>query len=259
MDVRYFVNGRLVSKSEQDATKTMKPQEKLKEQVEVMVQSQPLAVISVGNCPQCEELAALLAARGVPASVFIKWDRQSAEYASLKASLARHAGEVFSFPQVFMKGAYQGGFKEVVDKLDQGVYDELFEREFDATPVTLQRMVDRRAMVVFSLPNCPNCDVLREDLSARKVPVQDIFVKLDKAQPEYPSLKAQLQRLIGRDNFAFPQTFIRGVYQGNFDEVIAKANKNEYADVFSDEFGIAAPEPACVAAPIGAISFDDDF
>merc|ERR1712113_420797 len=147
----------------------------------------------------------------------------------------------------------------VVDKVEQGVYDEIFEGEFGATPATLQRMVERRAMVVFSLPNCPQCDVLREDLSARKVPVQEIFVKLDKAQPEYPSLKAQLQRLIGRDNFAFPQTFIRGVYQGNFDEVIAKANKNEYVDVFSKEFGIAAPEPVPVAPPVGAISFDDDF
>merc|ERR1712084_150208 len=143
--------------------------------------------------------------------------------------------------------------------LEQGVYDEIFEREFGAMPATLQRMVEKRAMVVFSLPNCPNCDVLREDLSARKVPVQEIFVKLDKARPEYPALKAQMQRLIGRDNFAFPQTFIRGVYQGNFDEVIAKANKDEYADVFLEEFGIAAPEPSPAPAPIAPLSFDDDF
>merc|ERR1712051_1075001 len=97
-------------------------------------------------------------------------------------------------------------------------------------------------LVVFSLPNCPNCDVLRDDLSSRKVPVQDVFVKLDKALPEYPAMKAQLQKLIGREKFQFPQTFVRGTYQGDFDEVIAKANKGAFAQIFAEEFGIAEPQ-----------------
>merc|ERR1719512_62055 len=242
MDVRHFTNGKLVSAT-QWAAEDVADQKGSQAQplgVDSIVESLPFAVISVGNCPQCEELAAILAARSVPSSVFIKWDRQCAEYAALKASLQRHAGEVFSFPQVFMEGVYQGGFKEVVDMADRGVFDDLFEREFDAAPATLQRIVERRAMVVFSLPNCPQCDILREELANRKVPVQDIFVKLDKALPEYPSMKAQMQKLIGRDQFAFPQTFVRGAYEGNFDEVIAKAEKGAYADFFADEFGIVA-------------------
>merc|ERR1712038_216026 len=140
-----------------------------------------------------------------------------------------------------------------------GIYDELFEREFGVEPRTLQRTVEKKPMVVFSLPNCPQCDQLREDLEKRGVPVDEVFVKLDKVRPEYPSLKAQLQRLIGRNNFTFPQTFIRGVYQGNFDEVIAKANKGEFADVFLTEFGIAVPELSPAPAPTAPLSFDDDF
>merc|ERR1719512_30963 len=242
MDVRHFTNGKLVSATQRAAEDVAELQESQAQPrgVDAIVESMPFAVISVGNCPQCEELAAILAARGVPSSVFIKWDRQSAEYPALKASLQRHAGEVFTFPQVFMEGAYQGGFKEVVDMVDRGVFDELFEREYDAAPTTLRRIVEKRAMVVFSLPNCPQCDVLREELASRKVPVQDVFVKLDKALPEYPSMKAQMQKLIGRDQFAFPQTFVRGAYQGNFDDVIAKAEKGAYADFFADEFGIVA-------------------
>merc|ERR1712060_419564 len=124
----------------------------------------------------------------------------------------------------------------------------------DIQPRTLQRMVEKQPMLVFSLPNCPQCDQLREDLEKRQVPVEQVFVKLDKARPEYPSLKAQLQRLTGRSQFAFPQTFARGVYQGSFDEVIEKAEKG----VFAEEFGITAPEPTPTqSAP--AISFDDDF
>merc|ERR1719491_1991661 len=155
-----------------------------------------------------------------------------------------------------MEGVYQGGFKEAMDMAERGVFDELFEREFDAVPRTLQRMVERRAMVVFSLPNCPQCDVLREDLASRKVPVQDVFLKLDKALPEYASMKAQMQKLIGRDQFAFPQTFVRGVYQGNFDEVIEKANTGKFVDFFAEEFGIAAPQSS--PAPVVALNFGDD-
>jgi len=264
MDVRHFVNGRLVSSLDQDATDTKKADAKQANSkeapsVEAVVQARPFTVISVGNCPQCEELAAVLGARGVSSSVFVKWDRQSEEYPALKASLAKHAGEVFSFPQVFMEGAYQGGFAEATQKLERGVFDALFEQEFDVQPRTLQKMIEKRSMIVFSLPNCPQCDQLREDLERRQVPAERVFVKLDKALPEYQSLKAQMQKLIGRDQFVFPQTFVHGEYQGNFDEVMARADKGEYVELFEKEFGIAAPAPTITPSSTPAISFDDDF
>jgi len=89
------------------------------------------------------------------------------------------------------------------------------------------------------------------------VPVDTVFVKLDKAKPEYQSLKAQMQTMIGRDQFSFPQTFVRGVHQGSFDEVIKKADQGEFAAFFAEVFNIAMPEPKLAQA--AAISFDDDF
>lgn len=256
MDVRHFKNGKLVQVVDAGAAEVKSNDLPT---VESVVEERAFTVISVGNCPQCEELAATLGAHGVPSSVFVKWDRQRDDYAALKASLAMHAGEVFSFPQVFLGGKYQGGFKEVTEKIERGVFDAFFEQEFDAQPKTLQRMVDKRALLVLSLPNCPQCDQLREDLERRHVPVDQVFVKLDKALPEYPSMKTQLQRLIGRDQFAFPQTFARGVYQGSFDEVLAKAEKGEFAELFAEAFGIASPEVKQPAQSAPAISFDDDF
>merc|ERR1719401_1604558 len=154
MDVRRFVNGKLQA----DATCGQPPAKSQDDQdapsLERVISSQAFVAISVGNCPQCEELAAFLAARGVPASVFVKWDRNASEYQELKSQLQAHAGDVFTFPQVFANGAYQGGFKEVIDKAERGVFDELFEKEFDAEPRSLKRQVERRSMVVFSLPNC---------------------------------------------------------------------------------------------------------
>lgn len=258
MDVRHFKNGKLVQVVDAGAAEVKVKSNDLPT-VESVVEERAFTVISVGNCPQCEELAASLAARGVPSSVFVKWDRQSADYQGLKASLAKHAGEVFSFPQVFVGRTYQGGFREATEKLERGVFDAFFEQEFGAQPSTVQRRIDQQPLIVFSLPNCPQCDQLREDLARRAVPVEQVFVKLDKALPEYASLKAQMQRLIGRDQFAFPQTFARGVYQGNFDEVIDKAEKGEYVQLFADAFGIAAPEVKQLPQSAAAISFDDDF
>jgi len=260
-DVRTFVNGELVvldpsinTRVTEDNTESKAPS------LDKLVKSQPFLVISIANCPQCEELGAFLAARGVPATVFVKWDKSSSEYPALKKALSAHAGEAFTFPQVFAEGAYRGGFEEVMDKADRGAFDNLFEREFDVEPCTLQRQVEKQAMVIYSLPNCPQCDVLYEDLGKRGVPVKDVFIKLDKDEPEYPSFKAQLQKLMGRQQFSFPQTFIRGVHQGNYDEVIVKADKGEFADFFSEEFGIvplAAQEPQ--QPPAEAIAFDEDF
>jgi len=253
-DVRKFVNGRLVIADDQVFRKQAPV-------LDGLVVSNPFLVISVGNCPQCEELAALLSSRGVPQTVFVKWDKTAAEYPALKASLAKHAGEVFTFPQVFAEGAYQGGFKEVMDKLQGGAYDDLFERLFDLEPCTLRRQIEKQAMIVYSLPSCPQCDVLYEDLRARGVPAQSLFVKLDRAQPEYASFKAQLQKLIGRDQFSFPQTFVRGVYQGNYDEVIAKADRGDFVDLFAEQFGIApkAKTEETARPPAAAIAFDEDF
>jgi len=262
-DVRTFVNGTLVLADQAVSSKQPACGDNAEVQapsLDSLVASQAFLVISVGNCPQCEELAAFLAARGVPEKVFLKWDRTSNEYPALKKALQAHAGEVFTFPQVFAEGRYQGGFKDVMEKADSGMYDDLFEREFDVEPSTLKRQVEQQAMVVYSLPNCPQCDVLYEDLEKRGVPVKDVFVKLDKAKPEYASFKSQLQRLMGRQQFSFPQTFVRAVHQGNYDEVIAKAGQGEYADFFAQEFGIAPPaakEPPM--PPADAIAFDDDF
>lgn len=261
-DVRTFVNGRLVL-SDASSVDNLLPVDSAEPKVpslDALVKSQPFTVISIGNCPQCEELGAFLSARGVPQSVFVKWDKSSNEYAGLKKALQAHAGEVFTFPQVFAEGAYQGGFKDVMDKANQGGFDDLFERQFDVEPCTLKRQVEKQAMVVYSLPNCPQCDVLYADLEKRGVPVKNIFVKLDKAKPEYASFKAQLQKLMGRQQFSFPQTFVRGVHEGNYDEFIAKAEKGGFADFFSEEFGIAPPaaqEPQ--QPPAEAIAFDDDF
>uniref|UniRef100_A0A7S2PCK2 Glutaredoxin domain-containing protein n=1 Tax=Zooxanthella nutricula TaxID=1333877 RepID=A0A7S2PCK2_9DINO len=268
MDVRTFRNGRIQAQAA--AVRKVGPRggEADKENqsvnvpaapsLEALTSSQPFVVVSLDGCGQCEELKALLTARGVPAAAFVKWNKGGAEYPALKKQLAAHAGEVFTFPQVFADSKYQGGFKEVAGKVEQGAYDELFEREFGAEPSTLKRWIDRRPMVVFSLPSCPNCDVLRADLVRRGVPADDVFIKLDKAKPEYPSMKAQLQKLIGRDAFAFPQTFVRTAYQGNFDEVIAKADAGDYADFFAEQFGVKPPAPA--PPDVGAaFALDEDF
>merc|ERR1712232_525391 len=110
-----------------------------------------------------------------------------------------------------------GGYKDVVAKLGRGVYDTLLEEEFDIVASTVKRQVEKVPMVVFSLPNCPQCDVLFNYLEQRGVPAASVFVKWDKASEEYPALKAQIMQLIGRSSFSFPQTFISSEYQGNFD------------------------------------------
>eukprot|EP00932_Pfiesteria_piscicida_P020834 SRR837773.7635.p2 GENE.SRR837773.7635~~SRR837773.7635.p2 ORF type:complete len:267 (-),score=112.63 SRR837773.7635:142-912(-) len=253
VDVRKFVNGRLVA-SGAELRNNAEPEAP---GLAALVASRKFLVISVGNCPQCEELAALLAARGVPAEVFAKWDRSASEYPALKRALSAHAGDVFTFPQVFAEGSYQGGFQEVLEKVEAGAFDDLFEREFAAEPATLRRRVEGQPMVVFSLPNCPQCDVLYADLQRRGLPVQDIFVKLDKVKPEYASLKAQLQKLTGKEKFTFPQTFVQGDYAGDYDEVIAKADEDAFADTFERCFGIvSAPK---VPEPPAVLAFDDDF
>merc|ERR1712014_398546 len=105
-----------------------------------------------------------------PASVFVKWTKSDPNYPTLKASLAAHAGDGFTFPQVFARGIYQGGYKEVVTKAECGSFDALFEDEFGLAPTTVQRWVERSPMLVFSLPNCPQCDLLYEHLERRGVP-----------------------------------------------------------------------------------------
>merc|ERR1712129_113523 len=147
-------------------------------------------------------------------------EKSSPAYPALKAALAVHAGDWFTFPQVFSDGVYQGGYEEVLGKLESGVFDALFEEQFDATPATVQRWVDDRPIMIFSLPHCPQRDELRAMLQSRGVPTEKIFMKWDKALPEYQSLKAQLIKMIGRSQFTFPQTFVNSEYQGSFDEVL---------------------------------------
>lgn len=270
MDKHYFVNGKLLTEESEvlaPATPKAKAVESLEETpeklapnaLEVLVASQRFLAISLPDCPQCEELSAALAARGVPGSVFVKWNKANPEYAAQKAALAAHAGPVFSFPQVFVDGAYQGGYLEAVSKLEAGAYDELFLEEFEAKPLTVQKWVNSRPMIVFSLPSCPQCDELRSQLEAKGLPVDKIFMKWDKAMPQYQSLKAQLVALIGLTSFTFPQSFVRSEYQGSFPEVAGKLAQGQFDNFFADAFGVAAPAPAAVAPAAVDIAFDDDF
>jgi len=236
MDVRIFTNGKLqlhegTEEASSRSADTVGAQEAAPA-LEALVASRPFVVFSVGNCEQCEELSTFLAARGIPPLVFEKWDRSSVEYPALKVALARYAGNAFSFPQAFAEGAYQGGLKEVMDKAKRGGYDALFERAYNAEPSTLQCWVEQQAIVVFSLPNCPQCDVLHGELEQLQLPVKDIFLKLDKAAPEYPALKAQLAKLIGREHFSFPQVFIHAIPQGTFDEVMQKIQNGAFSGFF---------------------------
>lgn len=196
----------------------------------------------------------------VPESVWVKWDKGSKDYPALKAALAVHAGDRFSFPQIFADGAYQGGFSTVAANLEQGAYDEIFQREFHVTPSTVQRLVERQPMVVFSLPNCPQCDDLRSLLERRGLPVAEIFIKWDKSWPQYQSLKAQLIKLIGQSQFTFPQTFVRAEYQGSFYEVQEKLETGRIDQFFCDAFGIALPAvPAMAEEASAGFSIDEDF
>lgn len=216
--------------------------------------------LSLQNCPQCEELAAALALRGVPGDVFVKWDKTAKEYPEQKAAVAAYAGNVFSFPQVFVDGSYQGGYREVLAKLEAGSYDEVLSDEFKATPVTVERWISAQDMVVFSLPNCPQCDELREMLQARGLPVEKIFMKWDKAMPQYQSLKAQLIQLIGKTSFTFPQTFVHSEYQGSFAEVSEKLEQGHLDSFFQEAFGLMrAPIEQQAAPPALDIAFDEDF
>jgi glutaredoxin len=261
MSKHYFINGQMIpcgvaSKSTVDA-----PLKEPSSGLDALVKSRRFVAISIANCPQCEELAEILAVRGVPSSsVFVKWIKGSAEYPALKVALQAYAGDVFTFPQVFADGVYQGGHEKVRAKLDLGAYDEIFEAEFNVAPSTVQRWVNSQPMVVLSLPQCPQCDDLREQLEERKLPTDDIFIKLDKAWPQYQSLKAQLIQLIGKDQFTFPQTFVRSQYEGSFDEVNHKIVQGHFDGFFSDAFD-SQPQIASAAqvASVEVAVFDEDF
>jgi glutaredoxin len=288
MNVRTFINGKLVLELDDKPEEPPTPQknaasmtlqltpEKVqapvtarslpqasehqqKTSLQELVASRCFVAISLPNCPQCDKLATALAAHGVPvSSVFVKWEKSSPAYPALKAALAVHAGDRFTFPQVFSDGVYQGGYEEVLQKLESGFFDVLFEEQFDATPTTVQRWVDDRPVVIFSLPHCPQCDELRAMLQSRGVPTEKIFMKWDKALPEYQSLKAQLIKMIGRSQFTFPQTFVNSEYQGSFDEVSAKLEAGQFDAIFADAFGVLPLAPQA-SSPCEQIAFDEDF
>jgi glutaredoxin len=279
MDVRYFVNGKLVAdeaafsadgpttpaKSSRQVDDNTPPKEATggAKTLEDLKTAHRFLALSLSNCPQCEELAAALASRGVPtADVFVKWDKASPEYPSLKAALSVFAGEAFTFPQVFVDGVYQGGFHKVHEKLEAGTYDEVLQDLFEIKPATVQRWINGRPMIVFSLPQCPQCDELKGLLEVRGVPVEKIFMKLDKAWPQYQSLKAQIIQLTGLQSFSFPQTFLHSEHQGSFQEVADKLASGHFDNFFLETFGIAPPvqeKETSQSIPAASISFDDDF
>mmetsp|Transcript_60804 Transcript_60804/g.144885 ORF Transcript_60804/g.144885 Transcript_60804/m.144885 type:complete len:282 (-) Transcript_60804:141-986(-) len=232
--------------------------------LEETIKSSPLVVLSLPNCSYCEELMAKLRALGVPSSVQVKWDKSRAEYQDRKAALSSYAGASFSFPQVFASGEYQGGYEEAVEKLEAGWYDALLLKSYGATPTTVQTWVQERGMLVFSLPNCPQCEELKEALAHRGLPVDSIFMKWNKQEARYASLKAQLQSLAQLEGFTFPQTFLKQKYEGSFEEVMEKLTSGAYDADFQELFGIAppaaaAPAEAAPAAAAASMDFDDDF
>lgn len=224
------------------------------------MKSRRFLALSLPNCPQCDELATALETR-VPnrQSVFEKWDKSWPEYPGLKAALSIHAGEGFTFPQVFADGVYQGGFHDVMEKLKMGAYDTIFEECFNTEPTTVKRWVESKPMVMFSLTTCPQCDDLKALLKDRGVPVETIVIKWDKAWPWYQSLKAQLIKLTGVTSFTFPQTFVRSEYQGDFHDMCGKLNEGSFDDFFFDAFGIAKPAPAVVPAENFVLELEEDF
>lgn len=277
MDTRYFVNGKLVEcevaadavTPRSKASLSSKPESKVTpdklepvtnseaEGLETLLSKHRFLALSLPSCPQCDLLAEALESRGVPKSVFVKWNKGDASYPTLKASLAKHAGDGFTFPQVFADGIYQGGFHDVLAKIEDGVYDELFQKLFAVEPTTVQRLIRKQPMVVLSLPNCPQCDELRAKLEERGLRAQDIFVKWDKATPQYQSLKAQLIQLTGQSQFTFPQTFVSSVYQGGFHEVTEKLAAGNLDSFFSETFGIEKPKVEEPAPQVAC--FDEDF
>lgn len=282
MDVHSFVNGRLVGscahkepavvvstpKGGRSAPIDVTPEKGYppqalapREALAALVKQRSFLALSLPSCPQCDELAEALAARGVDrASAFVKWDKGDPEYPALKAALSVHAGASFTFPQVFADGVYQGGFADVMPKLEMGAYDAILQEAFGTEPTTVKRWVERQPMVVFSLPNCPQCDELAAVLDRRGVPVSKVYIKWDKAMPQYQSLKAQLIQLSGRSQFTFPQTFVRAEYQGSFGEVIDKIDSGALDEFFADAFGVARPElPAAAPAENQELVLDDDF
>lgn len=282
MDVRTFRNGKLVvdavtcDSQEMDAVprtpekqraqavkvtpcKSIRAEDAAKTKLEFLRSSHRFLALSLPQCPQCDDLASYLASRGVPSSVFVKWDKADPEYAALKLALSAFAGPAFSFPQVFVDGEYQGGYEEVIKHLQAGKYDQVFDEDFGISPSTVTRQVEGQPMVVLSLPNCPQCDELRGALEQRGLPTADIFLKWDKAWPQYQKLKSQLVEITGRSHFSFPQTFIRGKYEGSFDEVSAQLERGKYDEFFAEAFAVGPSLRVPVAEVEVSIGFDEDF
>jgi glutaredoxin len=235
------------------------PEETAEERLHGLVSSRRFVALSLPTCPQCEELAGMLAQRGVdPSKIFVKWDKQDEQYPKLKAALSKHAGQVFTFPQVFVDGKYEGGFNDVSTRLASGAYDHVFEESYGGNPLTVQRHIQERPMVVFSLTTCPQCDVLREQLAERGLPVAELFVKWDKGAPAYQSLKAQLMRITGLSQFSFPQTFVSGKFCGSFQEVTQKLQTGDLDEFFQKTFGV---QPAAASQPAEeeVLCLDEDF
>jgi len=111
----------------------------------------------------------------------------------------------------------------------------------------------------FSLSVCPQCDELRAQLADLGVPVDKVFVKWDKATPQYQSLKSQLIKLTGCSQFTFPQTFVRAEYEGHFHDVKNNIAAGKFDVFFSEVFGIAPPVKEAAETASLELGFDDDF
>jgi glutaredoxin len=234
------------------------PEETAEERLQGLVSSRRYLALSLPNCPQCDELGRMLTERGVDTSkIFVKWDKQDKQYPQLKSALSKHAGQVFTFPQVFVDGKYEGGFHEASTRLTSGAYDHILETAYGGNPLTVQRCIQGRPMVVFSLTTCPQCDVLREQLAERGLPVAELFVKWDKNAPEYQSLKAQLMKITGLSQFTFPQTFVSGKFHGSFQEVTQDLQNGGLDEFFQKTFGI---QPVAKSQPVEEVlCLDEDF
>lgn len=111
-------------------------------------------------------------------------------------------------------------------------------------------LIGSREFVVFSLPNCPQCDLLMEKIQEQfDIQAADYFVKLDKTSSDYQLNRAELVKAIGMEKFQFPVAFAWQTYLGDYKSAMRMVeNDSELRTALSEKLNWA---PRLV--------IDDDF